>query len=74
MAKTKGKLKGPSRGPKATRVARKSQKVSWLAKDYPVLSSVAVLDDCPRAIEWYESARSQATAPPRHAGRKGRAR
>jgi PhnB protein len=54
MAKTKRKLKGTSRGRKATRVARKPQKVSWLAKGYPVLSSVAVLDDCPRAIEWYK--------------------
>ena len=53
MAKTKRKLKGTSRGRKATRVARKPQKVSWLAKGYPVLSSVTVLDDCARAIEWY---------------------
>ena len=55
MAKTKRKLKGTSRGRKATRVARKPQKVSWLAKGYPVLSSVTVLDDCPRAIEWYRN-------------------
>jgi PhnB protein len=54
MANTKTKLKGTSRGRKATRVARKPQKVSWLAKGYPVLSSVTVLDDCPRAIEWYK--------------------
>ncbi|MET1082482.1 MAG: VOC family protein, partial [Burkholderiales bacterium] len=54
MSKTKRKLKGTSRGRKATRVARKAQKVSWLAKGYPVLSSVAVLDNCPRAIEWYK--------------------
>ena len=54
MAKTKRKLKGTSRGRKATRVAKKPQKVSWLAKGYPVLSSVTVLDDCPRAIEWYK--------------------
>jgi hypothetical protein len=53
MANTKRKLK-TSMGRKATRVARKPQKVSWLAKGYPVLSSVAVLDDCPRAIEWYK--------------------
>ena len=53
MAKTKRKLKGTSRGRKATRVAKKPQTVSWLAKGYPVLSSVTVLDDCPRAIEWY---------------------
>jgi PhnB protein len=55
MAKTKGKLKRTSRGRKATRVARKPQKVSWLAKGYPVLSSVTVLDDCARAIEWYRN-------------------
>jgi uncharacterized glyoxalase superfamily protein PhnB len=55
MAKTKRKLKGTSRGRKATRVARKRQKVSWRAKGYPVLSSVTVLDDCGRAIEWYKS-------------------
>ena len=55
MAKTKRKLKGASRGRKATRVVRKPRKVSWLAKGYPVLSSVTVLDDCPRAIEWYRN-------------------
>ena len=54
MAKTKRKLKETARGRKATRVARKPQKVSWLAKGYPVLSSVTVLDDCARAIEWYK--------------------
>jgi PhnB protein len=54
MAKTKRKVKGASRGRKATRVVRKPKKVSWLAKGYPVLSSVTVLDDCPRAIEWYK--------------------
>jgi hypothetical protein len=48
MAKTKRTLKGTSRGRKATRVAKKPQKISWLAKGYPVLSSVTVLDDCPR--------------------------
>jgi len=55
MAKTKRKLKRASSGRKATRVARKPRKVSWLAKGYPVLSSVTVLDDCPRAIEWYRN-------------------
>ena len=55
MAKAKRKLKGTSRGRKATPVARKPKKVSWLAKGYPVLSSVTVLDDCPRAIEWYRN-------------------
>ena len=55
MAKTKRKVKGTSSGRKAARVARKPRKVSWLAKGYPVLSSVTVLDDCPRAIEWYRN-------------------
>jgi PhnB protein len=55
MAKTKMKSKGTSRGRKTTRVARKRAKVSWLAKGYPVLSSVTVLDDCARAIEWYRN-------------------
>ena len=32
----------------------KQKKVSWLAKGYPVLSSVAVLDDCAGAIDWYK--------------------
>ncbi len=53
MAKTKRKLKGTSKGRRAARIVRKPQRVSWLAKGYPVLSSVTVLDDCPRAIEWY---------------------
>ncbi len=53
MAKTKRQLKGTLKGRKAARIVRKPQKVSWLAKGYPVLSSVTVLDDCPRAIEWY---------------------
>jgi hypothetical protein len=51
MATTKRKSRGTSTGRKATRVAKKSQRVSWLAKGYPVLSSVAVLDDCQRAID-----------------------
>jgi PhnB protein len=51
---TKGKLKGTSRNRKVTRLVRKPLKVSWLAKGYPVLSSVTVLDDCARAIEWYK--------------------
>jgi PhnB protein len=32
----------------------KQKKVSWLAKGYPVLSSVTVLDECARAIDWYK--------------------
>jgi len=56
MAKTKKKAKAKktSMGRKATRAARKPAKVSWLAKGYPVLSSVVVLDDCARAIDWYK--------------------
>ena len=42
-SKTKRKVKGTSRGRKAARAARKPVKVSWLAKGYPVLSSVACL-------------------------------
>lgn len=52
--KTKRKVKGTSRGRKAARAARKPVKVSWLAKGYPVLSSVVVLDDCTGAIDWYK--------------------
>ena len=55
MAKTKKKkLKRPAKSRKAARVAKKPGKVSWLAKGYPVLSSVVVLDDCARAIDWYK--------------------
>ena len=32
----------------------KQKKVSWLAKGYPVMSSVTVLDDCAGAIDWYK--------------------
>jgi PhnB protein len=53
-SKTKRKVKGTSRGRKAARAARKPVKVSWLAKGYPVLSSVVVLDDCAGAIDWYK--------------------
>jgi PhnB protein len=53
MAKAKKKSKRTSKGRKTARVARKPTKVSWLAKGYPVLSSVTVLDDCARAIDWY---------------------
>jgi PhnB protein len=55
MAKTKRKAKKASKARKTTRVARKKpQKVSWLAKGYPLLSSVIVLDDCARAIDWFK--------------------
>ena len=48
MAKKKVKKKVKSK-PKP-----KQNKVSWLAKGYPVLSSVTVLDECARAIDWYK--------------------
>ena len=35
-------------------VAVKPKKVSWLAKGYPVLSSITVLDQCAQAIDWYK--------------------
>ena len=54
MAKTKRTLKRPAKSKKVTRAARKPAKVSWLAKGYPVLSSVVVLDDCARAIDGYK--------------------
>jgi len=54
VAKTRKKSKGTSRSRKPARAARKPAKVSWLAKGYPVLSSVTVLDDCARAIDWYK--------------------
>ena len=55
VAKTRKKSKGTSTGRKPNRVARKPAKVSWLAKGYPVLSSVTVLDECARAIDWYKN-------------------
>ena len=55
MAKSTKKSKGSSKSRKPTsRVSRKPAKISWLAKGYPVLSSVTVLDDCARAIDWYK--------------------
>ena len=54
MAKTKSKATARSSSRKASRAAGKQKKVSWLAKGYPVLSSVTVLDDCARAIDWYK--------------------
>ena len=54
MAKTKKKLKRPSTGRKTTRPAKKPTRVSWLAKGYPVLSPVTVLDNCAGAIDWYK--------------------
>jgi PhnB protein len=55
MAKTKRKATGRSAGRKAKGVTGKPKKVSWLAKGYPILSSVTVLDDCGRAIDWYKT-------------------
>jgi PhnB protein len=54
MAKTNSKATGRSVRRKAPRVTGKQKKVSWLATGYPVLSSVTVLDDCARAIDWYK--------------------
>ena len=54
MAKTRKKSKVTSKARKPVRVARKPAKVSWLAKGYPVLSSVTVLDECAQAIDWYK--------------------
>ena len=56
MAKKKTvKATGASKraGRAGGRVAKRPPKVSWLAKGYPVMSPVTVLDDCSRAIEWY---------------------
>ena len=54
VAKKRKKSKVSSKGRKPARATRKPVKVSWLAKGYPVLSSVTVLDDCARAIDWYK--------------------
>jgi PhnB protein len=53
MAKRKSKATKRSAARKISRPAGKQKKVSWLAKGYPVLSSITVLDDCARAIDWY---------------------
>lgn len=53
MAKRKSKATKRSAARKTSPPAGKQQKVSWLAKGYPVLSSITVLDDCARAIDWY---------------------
>ena len=54
MAKKKSKATKRSATRKTSRPAGKQKKVSWLAKGYPVLSSITVLDDCARAIDWYK--------------------
>ena len=41
-------------GRAGARAGKKPQRVSWLPKGYPVMSSVAVLDDCAGAIDWYK--------------------
>ena len=51
MAKKKSKVAKRSAGRAA---AAKPKKVSWLAKGYPVLSSITVLDQCAQAIDWYK--------------------
>jgi PhnB protein len=53
MAKARKVSKKPAR--RKARATVKPAKVSWLAKGYPVLSSVTVLDECARAIEWYKN-------------------
>src|SRR5688572_27238345 len=54
MAKRKSKPRR-SATRKAPRVTAKQKKVPWLAKGYPVLSPVTVLDECGRAIDWYKN-------------------
>ena len=54
MAKKKSKPAKRSAGRKPAAAASKQKKVSWLAKGYPVLSSVTVLDQCAQAIDWYK--------------------
>ena len=50
MAKKKAKSKVKT----MPKTKPKPKKVSWLAKGYPVLSSVTVLDNCAGAIDWYK--------------------
>ena len=52
MAKKKSKVTKRSAG--RTAAPKQQKKVSWLAKGYPVLSSVTVLNDCAGAIDWYK--------------------
>jgi PhnB protein len=51
MAKKKSRTAKRSAGRSA---AAKPKKVAWLAKGYPVLSSITVLDQCAQAIDWYK--------------------
>jgi PhnB protein len=55
MAKKSKKAAGRSGTRKTSAAAGKPKKVSWLAKGYPMLSSVTILDDCARAIDWYKT-------------------
>ena len=54
MAKKKNRVTKRAASRKPARAAGQQKKVSWLAKGYPVLSSVTVLDECGRAIDWYK--------------------
>lgn len=57
MAKARGRSgrTTPKRTPaRKARPRRASAKVSWLAKGYPLLSPVTILDDCAGAIDWYK--------------------
>lgn len=54
MAKSARKAKGRPAAGTARRAKAKSKKVSWLAKGYPVMSPVTVLDECARAVDWYK--------------------
>src|SRR5258705_14012415 len=54
MAKKKSKATKRSASRKPSPTAAKQKKVSWLAKGYPVLSSVTALNDCAGAIDWYK--------------------
>jgi len=54
MAKTKSKASRRSASRKNPR-AKKEKKVSWLAKGYPLMSSVTILNDCAKAIGWYKA-------------------
>src|SRR5262245_59044783 len=51
---TKEPARRTGRAARAARATTKPAKTSWLAKGYPVLSSITVLDECARAIDWYK--------------------
>lgn len=57
MAKAQRRGGGKSARGTSTRKAgrgKTAKKVPWLAKGYPLMSPVAVVDDCARAIDWYK--------------------